>query len=204
MSMESRGVITSISTGENWFVHQSSLATLSAESFSSKLGDTWLRKWWIWPSKYLSSYFKAIFTCRKIILHGAEGFTSPPKEVVLPIFISLKNRVGRVWIHEPWVQWKACKPLHHEATVRRHALQNTKQLQILRFYVFTAMEILIVVSWVMMPCNLVVYKTFHNTVPPLSSELNLGKHLQVHITSPSRRPQSTFHHNHSFRSRIYV
>jgi hypothetical protein len=41
-------------------------------------------------TKYLSSYFEVIFTCRKILL-GADGFTSPPKEVVLRIFVALKN-----------------------------------------------------------------------------------------------------------------
>jgi hypothetical protein len=46
---------------------------------------------------------------RKILLHavnlrhGTDGFTSPPKEVVLRIFITLKNRT-----REPWVQWRAC------------------------------------------------------------------------------------------------
>jgi hypothetical protein len=33
---------------------------------------------------------KGFLTCRKI-LHGADGFTSPPKEGVLRIFIALKN-----------------------------------------------------------------------------------------------------------------
>ena len=28
---------------------------------------------------------------RKVLLHGTDGFTSPPKEVVLRIFITLKN-----------------------------------------------------------------------------------------------------------------
>jgi hypothetical protein len=46
---------------------------------------------------------------RKVILHavnlrhGTDGFTSPPKEVVLRIFITLKNDRTR----EPWVQWRA-------------------------------------------------------------------------------------------------
>jgi hypothetical protein len=37
------------------------------------------------------SYFAGFLTCRKILRHGADGFTSPPKEVVLRIFIILKN-----------------------------------------------------------------------------------------------------------------
>jgi hypothetical protein len=35
-------------------------------------------------------YLKGYLTCRKI-LHGADGFISPPKEVVLRIHIALKN-----------------------------------------------------------------------------------------------------------------
>jgi hypothetical protein len=34
---------------------------------------------------------KGSFTCRKILRHGADGFTSPPREGVLRIFIALKN-----------------------------------------------------------------------------------------------------------------
>jgi hypothetical protein len=35
--------------------------------------------------------FKTSFTCRKFVRHGTSGFTSHPKEVVLRIFITLKN-----------------------------------------------------------------------------------------------------------------
>jgi hypothetical protein len=35
---------------------------------------------------------KWLFTCPKILRHGASGFTSPPKEGVLRIFIALKNQ----------------------------------------------------------------------------------------------------------------
>jgi hypothetical protein len=37
------------------------------------------------------SYPKDYLTCRKILRHGTDGFNSPPKEVVLRIFIALKN-----------------------------------------------------------------------------------------------------------------
>jgi hypothetical protein len=33
---------------------------------------------------------RVLLTCRKILRHGADGFTSLPKEVVLRIFIALK------------------------------------------------------------------------------------------------------------------
>jgi hypothetical protein len=34
---------------------------------------------------------KGFLTCRKILQHGADGFTSPPKEGALRIFIAPKN-----------------------------------------------------------------------------------------------------------------
>jgi hypothetical protein len=37
------------------------------------------------------SYLNGSLTCRKILRHGADGFTSPPKEAVLRIFIDFKN-----------------------------------------------------------------------------------------------------------------
>jgi hypothetical protein len=40
--------------------------------------------------------------------HGTDGFTSPPKEVVLRIFITFKNPSTSVGIEpETWVQWRA-------------------------------------------------------------------------------------------------
>jgi hypothetical protein len=43
-------------------------------------------------TKYFCSYFQVIFISSKILRHRTDGFTSPPKEVVLRIFIALKNR----------------------------------------------------------------------------------------------------------------
>jgi hypothetical protein len=37
------------------------------------------------------SYFKGHLTCRKILRHGADGFTSPLKEVVRRSSIAIKN-----------------------------------------------------------------------------------------------------------------
>jgi hypothetical protein len=39
--------------------------------------------------KYLFYTSKGSLTCRKILLHGADGFTSPLEECVLWIFITL-------------------------------------------------------------------------------------------------------------------
>jgi hypothetical protein len=49
------------------------------------------------------------FHARKVLLHTVnlrretDGFTSPPMEVVLRIFITL----GRDRTREPWAQWRA-------------------------------------------------------------------------------------------------
>jgi hypothetical protein len=56
---------------------------------------------WILP---MSTYH-----ARRVLLHGTDGFTSPPKEGVLRILSPLKSIVlGRVWTREPWVQWQIC------------------------------------------------------------------------------------------------
>jgi hypothetical protein len=52
----------------------------------------------ILPIQYLWSV-KGSLTCRKILRHGSSGFTSHPKEVVLRIFIALKNT-------SPWLSFK--------------------------------------------------------------------------------------------------
>jgi hypothetical protein len=41
--------------------------------------------------------------CRKVLWHGAHGFTSRPKKVLLRICIVL----GRVWTCKSWVHWQA-------------------------------------------------------------------------------------------------
>jgi hypothetical protein len=82
-------------TEENsWYVHQSSLAILPAESSGSKQEE--------WAKGMMNLALQSIFVhtfkwfiiCRKF-LHGASGFTYPLKEGVLQIFISLKNPLPR-------------------------------------------------------------------------------------------------------------
>jgi hypothetical protein len=48
------------------------------------------KEWWIWLYEIFCSYLQVIFTCRKILRHGASVFTSSSKECVLWIFIALK------------------------------------------------------------------------------------------------------------------
>jgi hypothetical protein len=45
----------------------------------------------IYLMKYLSHTLQGSLTCNKILWHGANSFTSPPKEVKLWISITLKN-----------------------------------------------------------------------------------------------------------------
>jgi hypothetical protein len=40
---------------------------------------------------YLFHTLKGSLICRNILRHGTDGFISPPKEVVLRIFIAIKN-----------------------------------------------------------------------------------------------------------------
>jgi hypothetical protein len=42
-------------------------------------------------AKYFCLHSQVIFTCHKVLRHGANGFTSPPKEGVLRIFTALKD-----------------------------------------------------------------------------------------------------------------
>jgi hypothetical protein len=42
-------------------------------------------------AKCLCSHLEDFLTCRKILQHGANGFTSPLKEGMLPNFNTLKN-----------------------------------------------------------------------------------------------------------------
>jgi hypothetical protein len=51
----------------------------------------------ILPAKYLCHTPQGFFPCHKILQHGTGGFTSPPKKVVLRIFIALKNPLSSTW-----------------------------------------------------------------------------------------------------------
>jgi hypothetical protein len=58
---------------------------------AAKRGRNWLKnnRWIL--SISVSSIPQGPLACHKILRHEAYGFTSPPKEVVLRIFIALKN-----------------------------------------------------------------------------------------------------------------
>jgi hypothetical protein len=56
----------------------------------------------IWPFEVFFSYLQVIFTRHKILEHGANSFTSPPKEGVLRIFVALKNHSPRPTLNPQW------------------------------------------------------------------------------------------------------
>jgi hypothetical protein len=81
-----------ISTGENsCFIIQSSLAVLPADLSSIKARETGEGSNNFFPLELSLSYFEGVLTCRKILRQESDGFTSLPKEDLLPIFIAIKN-----------------------------------------------------------------------------------------------------------------
>jgi hypothetical protein len=81
-----------ISTEGNWLVHQSSLAIPPAESFSTKAGGTGKVNNKFDPIIiFVFRTSKGSLTCRKTLRYRNDGFTSPPNEVLLRIYIVLKN-----------------------------------------------------------------------------------------------------------------
>jgi hypothetical protein len=57
----------------------------------------------LYLAEYFCSYLQVIFICRKVLRHGASGFTFLSKEGVLRIDTDLKNPSPLP--REPWVQW---------------------------------------------------------------------------------------------------
>jgi hypothetical protein len=74
-----------------WCIHQSSLLWLHWRHLAAKQGGTGQEMAAKFCPSVCLSYFKGSLTCCKILQHRAGSFTSPPKEIVLQIFITLKN-----------------------------------------------------------------------------------------------------------------
>jgi hypothetical protein len=58
----------------------------------------------------------------KTLRYGADGFTSPPKEGALQIFIEL----GRVWTCESWAEWQARYPLQYRGRLWTYIRHDNK------------------------------------------------------------------------------
>jgi hypothetical protein len=92
MGMENHGEAI-IPAGKNpWLVHQSSLSILPAVIWEQVGGMNETSE--NFALQAFRSYTQVIFTCRKILRHGASGRTSYPKEGVLWIFIALKKSIA--------------------------------------------------------------------------------------------------------------
>jgi hypothetical protein len=92
-------------TEENsWFIYQSSLATVPAESSGSKqeelvkgMMNLALQSVFIYTCEWF-------FMCHKILWHGVSSFTSPPGKACCRFLSPLKvHHLGWVWTCKPWV-----------------------------------------------------------------------------------------------------
>jgi hypothetical protein len=73
-------------------MHSPKLSALAAAgALISEAGRNWARNVREFCLSVSLSYLKGSLTCYKILRHGTDSFTSSPKEVVLWIFIALKN-----------------------------------------------------------------------------------------------------------------
>jgi hypothetical protein len=82
---------SNLSSNHLQFIHQSYPLWLQQRHLVAKWGETGRKMSAEFCLSVSVSYLKGSLTCHKILQHGADGFISPPKEVMLWIFIALKN-----------------------------------------------------------------------------------------------------------------
>jgi hypothetical protein len=80
------------SSNNLWFIHQSSLLWLHQKRLVVKRGESGREMFAEFCLSISLSYLKGSLTC-KILRYGADSFTSPSKEVLIRIFIALRNRL---------------------------------------------------------------------------------------------------------------
>jgi hypothetical protein len=80
-----------LSSNLSRFIDQRSLLWLQQRHLLAKRVETGREKAAGFCLSVSLSYLKGSLTCHQVLRHGADGFISPPKEVVLRIFISLKD-----------------------------------------------------------------------------------------------------------------
>jgi hypothetical protein len=81
-----------VSSNHSRFIHHSFLLWLQQRHLIVKQRETWWKLAIEFCLSVSLSYLKGSLICCKILWHGANRFTSPPKEVMLWIFITLKNQ----------------------------------------------------------------------------------------------------------------
>jgi hypothetical protein len=102
------GIVQSVPCNCNYFliycasnhsriIQQSSLFWLLQRHVVAKRGETGREMVAEFCLLLSLSYLKWSLTCSKNLRHGANVFTSPPKEVVLLVFIALKNPSLTAW-----------------------------------------------------------------------------------------------------------
>jgi hypothetical protein len=77
-----------------------SLSILPVQPSSCKMERIWAKEMIDVAYEIFLSYSKTSLTCRKILRHGAFCFTSPPKKVLLRIFIAFKTPSHRPGLNQ--------------------------------------------------------------------------------------------------------
>jgi hypothetical protein len=130
------------------FDHQSSLAVLPAKLPSSKTRGTGegMMNFALWSNSLILRRF--FFQCREILWHGANGFTSPPKEGILYLFSPYKFiALGRVWTREPWLNWKVTLTARPPRTTILHVKYPNYSCKFLRIFSDRGMYALCFFIW---------------------------------------------------------
>jgi hypothetical protein len=116
-----------LSSNHSRLIHQSFLLWLQKKYLVAKRGETWREFPWIFATGgYIFSYFLDSLTCRKIFRHEADGFTSLPKEVLLRIFIALKNPFPPAGAEPVNLGSSDKEDNHHRHHRQRHHRQRQK------------------------------------------------------------------------------
>jgi hypothetical protein len=86
--MENHGEMMMLAGDNYCLVHQNSLAVIPTVIWEQVGGMDERRE--TFTLQAFCSHLHVMFTCRKVLRHGASGFTSHPKEGVLRILSPLK------------------------------------------------------------------------------------------------------------------
>jgi hypothetical protein len=105
MSMETHCGITST---HSWFVHQSYLTILPAESCSSKHEER-TKETWNWSCEvFLFILHMRIFICHKNLMIWGFWLDFPSDRRLAADFYNFQiHCLGRAWTRKPWAQWRA-------------------------------------------------------------------------------------------------
>jgi hypothetical protein len=100
---------------------------------------SWRKSPCTYPTKYLCHTPQVFLTCREILRHGADCFTSPRTEVVLRIFIALTNPSPRPCLN-PW----NLGPVASTISTRPPGTTNGSKLWCILFHPFVKLALVTV------------------------------------------------------------